>query len=175
MKQETSTQTRKNAASLSQPTLPFGSTRSRPSKSSSSATSKADILISIKPVYMNYIVERTKNHEFRKYLISNTVQRMWLYVSSPDQTLRYIATISHGKSPGEIEVEDGMGNADFNAGLKKAVAAYAYEIKELYQLKEPLALTEMQERYGATFPQRFSYVSAKMIEEIVLEDQIRLF
>jgi predicted transcriptional regulator len=96
-------------------------------------------------------------------------------VSSPDQTLRYIATISHGKSPGEIEVEDGMGNADFNAGLKKAVAAYAYEIKELYQLKEPLALTEMQARYGASFPQRFSYVSAKMIKEIVLEDQIRLF
>ena len=94
-------------------------------------------------------------------------------MSSPDQTLRYIATISHGKSPGEIEVEDGMGNADFNAGLKKAIAAY--EIKELYQLKEPLALTEMQARYGATFPQRFSYVSAKMIEEIVLEDQIRLF
>ena len=94
-------------------------------------------------------------------------------MSSPDQTLRYIATISHGKSPGEIEVEDGMGNADFNAGLKKA--AYAYGIKELYQLKEPLALTEMQARYGVTFPQRFSYVSAKMIEKIVLEDQIRLF
>jgi predicted transcriptional regulator len=98
-----------------------------------------------------------------------------LYVSSPDQTLRYIATISHGKSPGEIEVEDGMGNADFNAGLKRDVAAYAYEIKELYQLNEPLALTEMQERYGATLPQRFSYVSEKMVGNIVLEDQIRLF
>ena len=68
-----------------------------------------------------------------------------------------------------------MGNANFNAGLKKAVTAYAYEIKELYLLKEPLALTEMQERYGATFPQRFPYVSEKMIEDIVLEDQIRLF
>ena len=95
-------------------------------------------------------------------------------MSSPDQTLRYIATISHGKSPGEIEVEDGMGNADFNAGLKGA-AVYGYEIKELYQLNEPLALTEMQKRYGATFPQRFSYMSEKMIGDIVLEDQIRLF
>lgn len=95
-------------------------------------------------------------------------------MSSPDQTLRYIATISRGKTPGEIEVEDGMGNADFNAGLQ-GVAAYAYEIKELYQLNEPLALTEMQERYGATFPQRFSYMSEKMVGEIVLEDQIRLF
>lgn len=122
---------------------------------------------------MNNIVNRTKNHEFRKYLISNTVKRMWLYVSSPDQTLRYIAIISHGKSPGDIETEDGIGNADFNAGLKQAT--HAYEIKELYELKEPLALKDMQERYKATFPQRFSYVSAKMIKDIVLEDQTRLF
>lgn len=98
-----------------------------------------------------------------------------LYVSSPDKTLRYIATIGHGKVPGEIEKEDGVGNADFNAGLKKAVAAYAYEIKELYQLKEPLTLAEMQARYGVTFPQRFFYVSDRMIEDIVLEDQVRLF
>jgi hypothetical protein len=90
-----------------------------------------------------------------------------------DQALRYIATISHGKLPGEIELEDGMGNADFNAGLKQAIAAY--EIKELYHLKGPLALTEMQGRYGATFPQRFSYVPEKMIGDIVLENRIRLF
>ncbi|KDR70139.1 hypothetical protein GALMADRAFT_254978 [Galerina marginata CBS 339.88] len=172
MKQETSTKTRK-ASSLSQSKLPFGSTSSRPSKSSSSGTSKADILISIKPVHMNNIVERKKNHEFRKYLISNTVERMWFYVSSPDSTLRYIATIGHGKSPGEIEDEEGLGNADFNAGLK--VSKYGYEIKELYQLNEPLALTEMKERYGASCPQRFSYVSEKMIGSIVLEEQIRLF
>ncbi|KAF8887858.1 hypothetical protein CPB84DRAFT_1684550 [Gymnopilus junonius] len=151
----------REASPSSQSKLSFGSGRSRASKSSSSAISKTDILISIKPVYMNYIIQRTKNHEFRKYLISKTVERMWLYVSSPDQTLRYIATISHGKSPGEIEVEDGMGNADFNAGLKKGLAAYAYEIKELYQLNEPLALAEMQKRYGMTFPQRFSYVAEK--------------
>lgn len=94
-------------------------------------------------------------------------------MSSPDQTLRYIATISHGKKPGEIELLDGMGNADFNTGSE--VGTYAYEIKELYQLKAPLHLKEMQERYGATFPQRFSYVSDKMIEDIVLNDQIRLF
>ena len=96
-----------------------------------------------------------------------------LYVSSPDQTLRYIATISNGKSPGEIEREDGIGNADFNAGLKESIAAY--EIKELYQLKEPLAVTEMKGRYGVTFPQRFTYVPERMIQDIVVEDQIRLF
>jgi predicted transcriptional regulator len=38
---------------------------------------KEDILISIKPMYMGYIIDRTKNHEFRKYLIPNHVRRMW--------------------------------------------------------------------------------------------------
>jgi hypothetical protein len=45
--------------------------------SSPSATSKADILSAIKPDNMNYIVKQTKNHEFRKYFISNMVERMW--------------------------------------------------------------------------------------------------
>ena len=50
-------------------------------------------------------------------------------------------TISHRKKPDEVEQEDGIGNSNFNAGLKASIAAY--EIKELYQLKEPLSLAEM--------------------------------
>ena len=94
-------------------------------------------------------------------------------MTPPDRTLRYIVTISHGKKPDEVEQEDGIGNADFNAGLKASIAAY--EIKELYQLKEPLSLAEMQKRYGAAAPQRYIYVPGKMVRDIVLEDQIRLF
>ncbi|KAF8693831.1 hypothetical protein AX14_002267 [Amanita brunnescens Koide BX004] len=168
MKQETS-----RKAELKQSKLPFGSTSGRPSKSSSSASSKEDILISIKPIHMNNIVERKKDHEFRKYMISKTVQHMWLYVTVPDRTLRYIATISNGKKKGEVDQENGIGNADFNAGLKESIAAY--EIKELYQLKEPLPLAELQKRYGVAAPQRYTYVPGKMMEDIVLEDQIRLF
>ena len=77
MKEETSAKTRKREASFTQSKLPFGSASSRPPKPPLLAASKADILISIKPVHMKHIVEQTKNHEFRKYLISNTVQRMW--------------------------------------------------------------------------------------------------
>src|SRR6266545_4608664 len=138
---ETSAKTHKVevSSSFSQSKLPFGSTRSRASKSSSAATSKADILISIKPVHMSSsFCNSTQLRLFFFFLVG------YLCLVRPR---RCIATISPGKSPGEIEQEDGMGNADFNAGLKEAIAAY--EIKELYQLKEPLALTEMQGRYGA--------------------------
>jgi predicted transcriptional regulator len=155
-------------------------------------TSKTDIVISIKPQFMNLIVDRTKNHEFRKYLIPAKVERMWyvgllnssldcdqpntifrLYVSSPDQTLRYVAVISQGKAPGSIESEDGVGNADFNAGLKQA--AYAYEIKELFQLREPIPLASMQRDYGTSFPQRFAYANQSLVDAFVLADQTKLF
>ena len=95
-------------------------------------------------------------------------------MSSPEQTLRFVATISNGKSVGGIDPEDkGMGNADFNAGLKASIAAY--EIKELYELKEPLSRLELQGRYGASAPQRFTYAPGKLIQDIALADQIRLF
>ncbi|KAG6845526.1 hypothetical protein H0H87_007770 [Tephrocybe sp. NHM501043] len=125
---------------------------------------------------MDQIVARTKDHEFRNYLILQKVERMWLYVASPRQILQYIAVISHGKSPGEIAVgSNGLGNADFNARLLKGNGGYAYEIKELYQLHGPVPLKEMQQKYGVTFPQRYIYVTNSMAKEIVLQDQIRIF
>jgi hypothetical protein len=41
---------------------------------------------------------------------------------------------------GEIEKEDGLGNAMFNAGLMKDDATFAYEILELYQRHYAYAL-----------------------------------
>jgi hypothetical protein len=99
-----------------------------------------------------------------------------LYVSSPTQTLKNIAAISKGKSPGEIAIEKGMGNANFNAGLKKDNTAFAYEIvMELHELKNPLPLEEVRIAYKATFPQRYSYVPRHMIEDIILDEQTQSF
>lgn len=86
-----------------------------------------------------------------------------------------MAVISQGKVPGSIEIEDGVGNAAFNAGLKKDTASYAYEIKELFQLREPIPLASMQRDYGTTFPQRFAYANQSLVDAFVLADQIRLF
>jgi hypothetical protein len=164
---------------------------------------------------MKLTLDRTKNHEFRKYMMSNKVQRVWwvrffapidhhltcgnkgstslrlvcavvsgsqqrtdllMQLKPPvDQTLRYIAVISHAKAPGEIEREDGVGNAEFNAGLMQEVATHAYKIKELYQLRHPIPLQVMQRTYGVTFPQRYSYIPETMMANFLLKDQIQLF
>ncbi|KAH0588187.1 hypothetical protein H2248_006902 [Termitomyces sp. 'cryptogamus'] len=117
---------------------------------------------------MDQIVSRTKKHEYRSYLIPSTVRRM-----CPRQILKYIAVISRGKSPSEIDLEDGLG-ADFNAGLQ-GPSVCAYEIRELYQLRQPIPLAEMQQKYRVTFPQRYIYVPDGMAKDIELENQTRLF
>ncbi|KAJ6590635.1 hypothetical protein DFH09DRAFT_1423511 [Mycena vulgaris] len=136
-------------------------------------TRKTDILISIKTPHITNIVSRIKNHEFRKYLIPGIVQRMWFYVSCPDQTLRYIAVISNGKKAGEIKEENGIGNADFNKGLK--AAPFAYEILHLYRLQVPLPIAKLREDHGISPPQRYTYVPEALFNQVVLEDQELLF
>jgi hypothetical protein len=96
-----------------------------------------------------------------------------VYVSSPEQTLRYIATVSNGKRSGEVE-GTGASNTDFNAGRTNGMP-FAYEVLELRELKHPLPLAEMKSEYGTSYPQRYMYTPQKMLEDIVVEEQTRLF
>jgi len=122
---------------------------------------------------MNNIVSRKKNHEFRKYLISNTIERMWFYVSSPDQTLKYVAEISKGKARGEVTDEEGLGNTDFNQGLKES--KFAYEILHLYEVKEPRSSVDLKSNYGLSPPQRYTYLPQTLFSDVLLEEQEKLF
>ncbi|GFF41869.1 hypothetical protein IFM46972_06685 [Aspergillus udagawae] len=114
--------------------------RERPSSSKMRATrtSKEDILMSIKPEHMSNIAAGRKNHEYRGYLLPSSVRRLWLYTTAPISRIEYVARISRGKTRGEVAEDGGIGNADFNAGRK--VSKYAYEILELWKLREPISL-----------------------------------
>ncbi|KZO96915.1 hypothetical protein CALVIDRAFT_563551 [Calocera viscosa TUFC12733] len=135
------------------------------------ATSKADILISIKPEYMARIVTREKDHEFRNYLIAPTVERMWFYVSSPEQTLRYIAIVSAAKTPGSLTTS-GLGSAQFNAGQ---YATHAYEILHLYRLTRPLHASKLKEEFGIGPPRKYVFLKRKLGAVFPLEEQERIF
>ncbi|KAJ7286119.1 hypothetical protein C8J57DRAFT_657926 [Mycena rebaudengoi] len=163
-----------SVAGPSNPKPKSAAQRKKPPKSTS-ATKKTDILISIKNPHISNIVSQVKNHEFRKYLIPGAVERMWFYVSAPDQTLRYVAVISHGKAVGEIEKEDGLGNAMFNAGLIKDDATFAYEILELYQLHKPLPIADLTSSYGVSPPQRYAYVPQALFDDVTWSEQEKLF
>ncbi|KAL7271741.1 hypothetical protein RUND412_005481 [Rhizina undulata] len=136
---------------------------------------KTDILISIKTEQMANIASRAKTHEFRKYLLPATVTTMWFYTTSPVQMLEYVAVIDNGKTPGEIDPsDDGIGNKDFNAGLKESM--YGYEILQLYRLKQPLSLKALVRRdYIKGPPQKYQWVKQEMLDDVALDEQEKVF
>ncbi|CAG9974732.1 unnamed protein product [Clonostachys byssicola] len=126
---------------------------------------RRDIIISIHPKYVANIVSREKNHEFRNYLLPASVKRLWIYETSPLSSIRYIATISQGKRPGEIRNHDGLGNDEFDRGDLEGSGKYAYEILKLEQLPESYSLGDLKKKgwlKGA--PQKYCFLKPAMRE-----------
>ncbi|CEJ82424.1 hypothetical protein VHEMI02488 [[Torrubiella] hemipterigena] len=87
----------------------------------------SDVLIAIQPVHLQNIVTRKKNHEYRTYRLKDGVERLWLYETRGTRrdpghaAITHIATILstiRGASGTVPEEPHGIGNSDFNAGLK---------------------------------------------------------
>ncbi|KAI9809972.1 MAG: hypothetical protein M1826_003807 [Phylliscum demangeonii] len=134
-----------------------------------------DVVLSIHPPHVANIISRTKNHEFRRYLLPSTVRRLWIYVTRPISAIRYVAIISAGKSPGQLGRDNlsGLRNAEFESGelTKAGLATFAYEILELHQLMPSLRLEEaksMQWLKGP--PQKYNFAKRQMVED--LEDKL---
>ena len=80
---------------------------------------------------------------------------------------------SNGKKPGEIEDEKGLGNSDFNQGLKES--KFGFEILHLYKIHTPLIASELREKYKLSPPQRYSYLPGALTDAVVLSEQEMLF
>lgn len=116
---------------------------------------KKGIYISIKPEHTNRIEKLIKNYEFRKYIPKNKIDYLIVYETVPTCAIKYI--IELGKIveyPDKID-EEGYGNKDFNEGLKKS--KYAYQIKHLEKLKNPISLVYLKQKYNFTPPQSYAY------------------
>ena len=131
----------------------------------SSTTTREDIIISIHPQHVENIVNRTKNHEFRKYLLPSSVKRLWIYETSPASSIKYLATISPGKRPGEICDPTGLRNDEFDSGELEALAKYGYEILKLEELPRSYSLAELKEEgWLKGPPQKYCFVTEAMRE-----------
>ncbi|GIJ92099.1 hypothetical protein Asppvi_011074 [Aspergillus pseudoviridinutans] len=144
------------------------------SKTRPTRTSKEDILMSIKPEHMSNIAAGRKNHEYRGYLLPSTVRRLWLYTTAPISRIEYVARISRGKTRGEVAEDGGIGNEDFNAGRK--VSKYAYEILELWKLREPISLASaISSGFLKGPPQKYCWAPVALLANYSLPRQDHLF
>ncbi|KAK0712185.1 hypothetical protein B0T21DRAFT_72996 [Apiosordaria backusii] len=124
---------------------------------------KSDIVIAIHPRHVANIVSRVKNHEFRKYLLPAEVRRLWIYETSPASSVKYVATISAGKQPGEIRDPNGLRNDEFDEGRLEHLVKYAYEILRLEALTVPISLSDLKENGWLNgLPQKYCYVKQSM-------------
>lgn len=135
---------------------------------------KKAIYLSIKPKFTKKIETGEKDYEFRKYVPKEEIDTLFVYETVPTCQLKYI--IELGKIveyPDKIN-ELGYGNADFNAGLKQS--KYAYEIKHVDLLENPICLKELKDVYGFAPPQSYAYDDRyeKLTNDIKLAEVKRL-
>lgn len=137
-------------------------------------TDRSDVIMSIHPEQVQQITDGAKTHEFRDYRLPQTVGRMWIYITRPVQQLKYMAIISGYKLPGEIAAADpGVGNKDFNEGKG---GKYAYELKQVYQLNNPVSLDRMKENgWVEQAPQKYEYVPPAVLGELMGNLRCALF
>lgn len=120
---------------------------------------------------MQQIVRGEKNHEFRKYLIAPTVERIWFYLNAPLSHIAYICEIDPGRcrNPGDVPLtEDGLGNKEFNERHKDwDKYDFAYRIRSVYKIRKPIRLQDLKSHYGIKgAPRGLVYVPEKIFEEV---------
>ncbi|KAM3460047.1 hypothetical protein MY5147_000273 [Beauveria neobassiana] len=139
--------------------------RSAAAQDASDGRVETDVVLAILPVHLRNIASRQKNHEYRKYRLQDGVERLWFYETRGTKedpgraAITHIATIppTTRHTPGNVPEEpEGIGNADFNAGLK--VSKYGYPILGMHELVKPVTLEEMKTSWGLSAPMGWSYV-----------------
>ena len=121
-------------------------------------TEPKEIFLSIKPKFAKLISTREKTYEFRKYKPKEPVTKIWFYIINPVAVLKYIAEVREPiEYPTQIP-ENGIGNADFNNGLK--VSKFAYSILHLDELTEGIPLNVLKSQFNFNPPQGFVYTDA---------------
>ena len=76
------------------------------------------------------------------------------------------------KQPGEVCDPTGVGNDDFDKGLKKS--KFGYPVLGLRKLKEPLTRDMMKSKFGMVAPQGYFYAPKQMVDDLPLEDMVKV-
>jgi predicted transcriptional regulator len=115
------------------------------------------IILSLKPEFAELIEKKEKTFEFRKYKPQKPVNKLYIYVTSPVCELKYVIDTENPIEYPNKVTEKGIGNADFNNGLK--VSKFAYPIKHLYKIDKPISLNDLREKFDLQPPQGYVYAA----------------
>ena len=119
------------------------------------------LLLSIKPEYVEKILQGTKKFEYRKRLAKEDVSVIYIYSTSP--SMKVVATVQIlgrlSASPTALwektKFAAGISRAKYRNYFHQCKTAYAYELGDVEILKQEKKLSD----FGiATAPQSFAYI-----------------
>lgn len=120
-------------------------------------------LISIKPKYVNAIIEGKKTVEFRKKIFSDSVRQVFIYSSYPEKRIVgyfMVATIrkdSPSSLWGKYKDVGCISKEDFCKYFKNSKIGYGIEIKELTLFSEKIDALQFDKEFKA--PQSYCYIN----------------
>ena len=78
--------------------------------------------------------------------------QFWLYKTDPVNAVRYVITVGPTKTPEQV---NGLGNDDFDKGLKKS--KFSYPILAINRLNKPISHKDMKKLIGQPPPLQYKY------------------
>ncbi|MBA2868842.1 hypothetical protein [Methanococcus maripaludis] len=122
-----------------------------------------DVLISIKPKYVKKIMENSKKYEFRKQIFKKSVEKIYIYSTSP--VMKIIGYFKFGTvltgNPKEIWKKlhnvVGIEEKEFFEYFKDKNIAFAIEINDFVKLDAPIDPKKINANFRP--PQSFYYIN----------------
>lgn len=126
-----------------------------------------DVILSIKPVYANAILEGVKTVEFRKRIFKKNVDKIFIYSSSPIKMIVGYFTFSNivEDTPENLwktfQKVGGINKDDFFEYYKETEKGFGIVIKEVVKFeaeKDPMEFIE-----NFTAPQSYVYLERELL------------
>jgi hypothetical protein len=119
-------------------------------KNDDSTPRPSDVVLYIEPRFIPLIISRQKNYEYRKYLLNSSIKRLWLLENPPVSAITTVLYIGPARLPGEVKDPSGVGNNDFDQGLK--TSKYGYPILGVKTLPIPVTTEYAKTVFNYEFP-----------------------
>lgn len=122
-----------------------------------------DVLLSIKPEYVDKIADGTKLYEFRKSVFKNSVDKIWVYSSSPVKKIvgKIIVEDIVESTPAQLWLDfqkhAGIDKIKFFKYFEGKEKGYAIKIKEFIPFDKHI--NPYVEKNNFTPPQSYAYLS----------------
>src|SRR5271154_4356118 len=111
-------------------------------------TKPTDMVLYIKPEFVSLILNKTKNHEFRKYCLDDSVKRLWLFENGVGITT--VLSVGKALEVGKVKENGGIRNKEFNEGLKES--KFAYPIYGAYKIRDTITNKIAKNVFDHTLP-----------------------